>query len=199
VPVTGPVGAKQGVTMSKRWRAALGAFLLVAMPAVQAAGIGKGDFEAGVSISVSETTTTIDSGFGECETTVETGTIGGTVGYFITDIIELKAAATATQFGTETCGGVGDIPSSTLGVFSPGADFVFLARDGGVAPFVGAAYGLSFGDTLGIDTDYLDVHGGAKFFIAERATLELKLTRFEPTESDASGRTELAAGINVYF
>jgi hypothetical protein len=185
--------------MRKPWIAAFATVVVGAAPAVHAAGIGKGDFEAGLSISVGETTTTVDTGGGDCETTIETGTIGGNVGYFITDIIELKAAASATQFGTETCGGTGNIPSSTLGVFSPGADFVFLGTRGSVAPFVGAAYGISFGDTVGLDTDYLDVHGGIKFFVAERASLEVKLTRFEPTESDAGGRTELAAGINVYF
>lgn len=193
--------------MYKSWLA-LAACAALAAPAGAIAGVGAGDFEAGVSISLSEEETSVDSddGFGgtcTTDTTITSGSVGANVGYFITDIIELKGAATAVRSGTEsggTCGGGGtSTPTTTLGVLSPGVDFVFLGTSGKVAPFVGGAYGLTFGDTAGVDTDYFDVHGGAKFFISERATIELKLTRFEPTDSAAGGRTELAAGLNVYF
>ena len=196
--------------MRRSWLA-LAACSVLAAPAGALAGVGAGDFEAGVSISVGQTelSVTSDYGSGDCEntTTTDLGTIAGNVGYFLTDIVELKAAASATHAGSESeysgagCAGLSNSGGSaqTFGVFSPGVDFVFLATTGKVAPFVGAAYGLTFGDTVGVDTDYIDVHGGAKFFIAERATIELKITRFEPTESAAGGRTELAAGINVYF
>lgn len=189
--------------MSKRWAAALTAFALA--PAAYA-GVGQGDFEAGISLSYSQYKTSIDqdNGFGgtcTTDTTVKSGSFGGNGGYFVTDMIEAKVAFTATRTGSETdgCGTSTSTPSSTLGVLSPGADFVFLGRRGKVSPFAGAAYGWSFGDTLGVDTDYVDVHAGAKFFISERASIEVKLTRFEPTDSAGDGRTELAAGINVYF
>ena len=179
--------------MNKPWIAALGSLLLAAAPGTYA-GVGAGDFEAGVGISLSHSTTSIDYNGTTTDTTSNTGTIGGNVGWFATDMIELKAAATGTR---SSSGGT----TTTLGVISPGADFVFLGKSGKVAPFVGAAYGKSFGTTVpgSVDTNYVDGHAGVKFFITERATLEVKATYFKPTDSAADARFDLAAGINVYF
>jgi hypothetical protein len=190
--------------MDKRWQVAVGSFLLVAAPCLQAAGIGKGDFEAGVSISISKgernTDVEVCTGFG-CTTTessvdTEYGSVNASFGYFILDSLELKASVSQTVTA-----------DMSNGVFGPGADFVWLSKTGDVAPFAGAAYGLAYGDlptdpTTGeeVDSDFLDVHGGIKFFFRERAAFEVKLTRFQPLDSDAeTGRTELAAGINIYF
>ena len=160
------------------------AFSTVALNAT--AGVGKGDFEAGGYISISNTSSSVD---GVDKPDTEIGIVGLNAGYFFTDIIEAKVSI--SEVITD---------AGSFGTFNPGADFVFLGK-GTVAPFVGLSYGLAFGDTLGpVDTDFYEVHGGAKFFISERASLELKLTKFEPTDSAAnSGRTELGVGINVYF
>lgn len=189
--------------MTIRWAAAL---LALALAPAAHAGVGQGDFEAGVSIAYSQDKLSVsqDNGLGgtcTVDTTTKSGSFGGNGGYFITDIIEAKVAFTATRSGTDTSGcGTSTSFDNTFGVISPGADFVFLGKSGKVAPFAGAAYGFSFGDSFGgVSTDYVDVHAGAKFFISERASIELKLSRFEPTDSAADGRTELAAGINVYF
>lgn len=153
-----------------------GITLLLAAPLAQA-GVAAGDLEAGASVSLTSTKTT-DSGF-----------IGGSIGYFFTDILQAKAAVSAIVTDT-----------ATFGIFSPGLDAVFFGSRK-VAPFVGASYGLSFGDdfTPGVSTDYYEGHGGVKFFIKERASLEAKLTKFEATESAASGRLELSLGLNIYF
>lgn len=189
--------------MNRTWAAAL---LTLALAPSAHAGVGQGDFEAGLNLAYSQTKTSVsqDFGFGSCtmDTTTKMGSFGGNGGYFVTDMIEAKAAFTATRAGSDTsgCGAPSTSSTSTFGVFSPGADFVFLGRTGKAAPFVGAAYGFSFGDSYGgTSTDYVDIHGGAKFFLRERSSLELKLTRFEPTDSAAKGRTELSLGINVYF
>jgi hypothetical protein len=158
--------------------------VLAAAPAAFA-GVGAGDVEAGVSVSVSHTSNT-SSG---TTTTSDSGNVGGNVGYFFTDMIEGKLAVT----GTVTT-------ATTSGTVNPGADFVFLAR-GRVAPFVGASYALSWGDTVGpVDSDFIEGHAGVKFFIRARAALEAKLARYEPTDSAAkSAHTVLSVGINVYF
>ena len=188
--------------MKKPGTACVAVVFLVAAPGAWA-GVGAGDLEAGISISLSESDSTSDNpaGGGECTTTVTSGSIGGTFGWFVADFLELKAAATAIRSGNENdCNPAANQPAQTYGIVSAGPDFVFGASDGGVAPFVGAAFGQSFGDSPGgIDTDYYDVHGGLKFFLTERSALELKLTRYEPTENTGSARNELALGVNVYF
>ncbi len=163
--------------------------LLLAAPLVQA-GVGSGDLEAGVSVSISNTQTTPDVG---PTTESDTGFIGGNIGYFFTDIFEAKAALSAiisSSGGTKT----------TYGIFSPGLDAVFLGSKK-VAPFLGVGYGLSFGDDLGpVSSDFYEGHAGVKFFIKERASLEAKVSKFEPTDSAAmSGRLEIALGLNIYF
>lgn len=199
---SGTARANKGKNMKKPGTAFVAAAFLVAAPGAWA-GVGAGDLEAGISISLSESDATSEnpSTGGDCTTTTTSGSIGGAFGWFVTDIVELKASATAIRTGSENdCNPSADLPAQTYGIVSAGADFVFGATDGGVAPFVGAAYGQSVGDSLGgIDTDYYDAHGGLKFFLGERSALELKLTRFEPTEDAGSSRTELALGINVYF
>lgn len=162
--------------------------LLLSAPMAQA-GVGKGDLEAGVNVSITNTETTVSG----TSTESDTGVVGGSIGYFFTDIFEAKAAISAiisSSGGTKT----------TYGIFSPGLDAVFLGTKK-VAPFVGASYGLAFGDQLGpVDSDYFEGHAGVKFFIKERASLEAKLTKYEPTDSAAtSGRLELAVGLNLYF
>lgn len=167
-----------------------GIALLLAAPLAQA-GVGQGDMEAGISVSVSNTETTPDVGR---TTKSDTGFIGGSFGYFFTDIFQAKVAVSAII----SSGGGGG--KTTFGIFSPGIDAVFLGTKK-VAPFVGASYGLSFGDKLGpVDSDFYEGHAGVKFFIKERASLEAKLTKYEPTDSAArNGRLEFSVGLNIYF
>lgn len=156
--------------------------LLLSAPAL--AGVGQGDFELGINVSVTKQEITI----ADTTTKSDFGNIGAGFGYFIDDMIELKGAVSMTV-----------TDAGNFGVFSPGADFVFMGKEK-VAPFVGLAYGLAFGDSTGVDSDFIDLHGGVKFFISERASLELRLNRFDPTDSASPmGRTELTAGINIYY
>lgn len=172
--------------MSKaQWIAAL--VIASVAPSLQA-GVGQGDFEAGLNIAITKTEITISTGAGDVTTKSDSGTVSVAFGYFVLDFLELKGAASSTI-----------TDDLTYGVLSPGADFVFLGRRS-VAPFVGLAYGLSFGDATGpVESDFVDLHGGLKFFLGERSSLEIKLTRLEPLDSAVSARTELAAGLNFYF
>lgn len=169
------------------------AFSTVALNAT--AGVGKGDFEAGASVSISNTETTVNS----TSTDSDTGLVAGNLGYFFTDILEAKVSISAIT-STSTNPTTGASTKTTTGIFSPGLDAVFLGTKT-VAPFVGGSYGLAFGDTVGtVDSDFYEAHGGIKFFVKERASLEVKLTKFEPTDSAAqNGRTELSVGLNIYF
>jgi hypothetical protein len=158
------------------------------------AGVGAGDLEAGVGISLIHSETTIDTPTGSSDSESDTGIIGGNVGYFFTDIFEAKLAISGI---VSSAGGT----KTTQGSVNPGVDAVFLATRGTVAPFVGVSYGLAFGDTVGgVDSDYYEGHGGVKIFIRERTSLEIKLSRFEAVDSAAqTSHTDLGVGLNVYF
>lgn len=167
-----------------------GLALLLAAPMSQA-GVGAGDLEAGISISIANTETSVS---GSPSTKSDIGFLGGNIGYFFTDIFEAKASVSAVM---SSSGGT----KTTSGIFSPGLDAVFFGSKT-VAPFVGVGYGLSFGDKPAgsPDSDFYEGHAGLKFFIKERASLEAKVTKYEPTDSAArTGRFELAVGINIYF
>ena len=181
--------------MNNRGCAALAVLAVLMAPAPAAlAGVGKGDVEAGLNISLMHQKTSVDTSVGTFESTSDNGNIGGNVGYFFTDMIEGKLAAT----GQVTSSGGN---KTTTGTINPGVDFVFLGNKGKVAPFAGASYAKSFGDTVGaVDSDFYEGHLGVKFFIREKASLEAKLARYEAAKSRAdSSHTELAVGLNVYF
>lgn len=180
--------------MSKTMCTCVAALALLAAPAAFA-GVGAGDIEAGMNISLSHTKTTTDTPAGSTDSTSDSGNIGANVGYFITDMLEFKLAAT----GTVTSSGGS---KTTTGTVNPGLDVVFLGKKGKVAPFVGASYAKAFGDTPpgGVDSDFYEGHAGVKFFIKEDASLEVKLARYEPTDDlSTMAHTELAVGLNVYF
>src|SRR5690349_1991062 len=110
--------------MNKPWIAAAAALLLAAPSAY--ADVGKGDIEAGISVSLTsteietETLGTIDSDNGTVE-------FGG--GYFVTDNLEAKLAL-SMDISTD----------ATYGEVKPGADFLFGTRgsdDFTFVPFVG--------------------------------------------------------------
>jgi len=166
--------------MSKPW-IAVSAALLLAAPGAHA-GVGQGDIEAGASISLTNSEQTVAG----TTTKSDFGTVNVSGGYFFSDMIEFKLAL---NMSVST-----DI---TTGTINPGADFVF-AGDGTLVPFAGASYGLAVGYLD--DTDFLEFHGGIKYFFRENTSLEVKLARFEPMDSDFDvGHTDLSAGFNVYF
>lgn len=179
--------------MNKPWCIAIAALAMAGAPPAFA-GVGAGDIEAGLNVSLSHTKTSIDTSVGTVDSTSDSGNIGGNIGFFFTDMLEGKFAASGTQ---SSSGGT----KSTYGTINPGLDLVFLGKRGKVAPFVGASYALRWGDSLGpTDSDFYEGHAGVKFFIKEKASLEVKLARYEATDSLAtSSHTELAVGLNVYF
>lgn len=171
--------------MKRAWIAASAALLLAA-PMAQA-GVGQGDIEAGISISLTSSETETDDGFGGTTTTKsDFGNVSFSGGYFYTDMIEFKLAVNmivTTDF--------------TAGTINPGADFLFATKET-LVPFAGASYGLAVGDLD--DTDFLEFHGGVKYFFRERMSVEARLARFEPLDSDYDvGHTDLTAGFNVYY
>lgn len=171
--------------MNRVWIAA-GAALLLAAPGAQAE-VGQGDVEIGASISLTSQEQEVDTGFGTNTTKTDSGSVSVSGGYFYSDMIEFKLALNmivATGF--------------TAGTINPGADFLFATGDSPTVPFAGASYGLAVGDLT--DTDFLEFHGGIKYFFRERASIEVKLARFEPMDSAFDvGHTDLTAGFNVYF
>lgn len=168
--------------MNRVWIAA-SAVLLLAAPGAQA-GVGQGDVEVGASISLTSQEIEVD---GAAPTKSDTGTVSVSGGYFYTDMIEFKLALNMIV--------ATDI---TAGTINPGADFLFGSKDSNVVPFAGASYGLAVGDLT--DTDFLEFHGGFKYFFRERASIEVKLARFEPMDSAFDvGHTDLTAGFNIYF
>lgn len=167
--------------MKTVWMAASAALLLAA-PVAQA-GVGQGDIEAGVSISLTSTETEAAG----TTTKSDSGLISVSGGYFYSDMIEFKLAL-IMSVTTDT----------TTGSINPGADFLFAQPGQPMVPFAGASYGLAVGDIT--DTDFLEVHGGIKYFFRERASVEARLARFEPTDSAVdAGHTDLTVGVNFYF
>ncbi|MGH8481447.1 MAG: hypothetical protein ACRES8_03195 [Nevskiaceae bacterium] len=168
--------------MNRAWIAASAALLLAA-PAAQA-GVGEGDIEVGVSISLVYTEVEFEDG---STTDQDSGIISASGGYFLNDMIELKGALTLVVTSDVTAGSI-----------NPGVDFLFQGQGSTVVPFAGGSYGLAVGDFD--DTDFFEVHGGIKYFFRERASVEVKLSRSEPVDSDFDvGHTDLFAGINVYY
>jgi len=172
--------------MNRPW-IAVSAILLLAAPGAYA-GVGQGDIEVGASISLTSQEQETDDGFGGTTTTkTDYGSVSANGGYFFTDMIEFKLAL-FMLVSTDI----------TTGSINPGADFLFAPKGTTLVPFAGASYGLAVGDLD--DTDFLEFHGGLKYFIRERTSLEAKLARFEAIDSDFDvGHTDLTVGFNVYF
>ena len=167
--------------MNKPW-IAVAAVVLLAAPAAYA-DVGKGDIEAGASISLISS----EQESGGVTTKNDYGLVSASGGYFYTDMVEFKLALNLVVTSDVTAGSI-----------NPGADFVFGQGDSPVVPFAGASYGLAVGDLD--DTDFLEFHGGVKYFFRERMSVEVKLSRSEPMDSDFDvGHTDLTAGFNVYF
>lgn len=168
--------------MKRAWVAASTAWLLAAPLAH--AGVGQGDIEAGVSVSLTSTEIEPETG---PSTKSDSGLISLSGGYFFSDMIQFKLALIMSV-----------TTDATTGSINPGADFLFAQGDSPLVPFAGASYGLAVGDAT--DTDFLEAHGGIKYFFRERASFEVKLARFEPMDSAFDvGHTDLSAGINIYF
>ena len=168
--------------MKRAWTAACAALLLAA-PAAHA-GVGQGDIEAGVSISLTSTETDPEAG---PTTKSDSGTVNLSGGYFYSDMIQFKLGLSMTVTS-----------DANYGSINPGADFLFSQGDSPLVPYAGASYGLAVGDLT--ETDFLEFHGGIKYFFRENASFEVELSRSEPLDSDVeAGHTDLTAGINVYF
>jgi len=165
--------------MNKPW-IAVSALVLLASPGAYAAGVGEGDFEAGLSVSLTSTETdsagtTTDSDSGQIE-------VSG--GMFFSDQLEAKVALSASV-----------TTDATFGTLKPGVDYLFTGTSS-VVPFAGGAYALGMFDT---ETDYLDVHGGIKYFFRERTSVEARLSYQMATDSGFDDVTDLFVGLNVYF
>ena len=168
--------------MKRAWTAACAALLLAA-PAAQA-GVGQGDIEAGVSVSLNSTEVEPEAG---PSTKTDYGLVSLSGGYFYSDMIQFKLALNMIVTS-----------DATFGSINPGADFLFSQGDSPMVPFVGASYGLAVGDLT--ETDYLEAHGGIKYFFKERASVEFKLARHQAMDSDVeASHTDVTAGINIYF
>jgi hypothetical protein len=167
--------------MNKPWIAASAA-LLLASPGAYAAGVGEGDIEAGISVSLAST----EIEYAGTTTDSDVGLIEVSGGMFFTDQLEAKVGLSAVM-----------TTDSDAGTLKLGADYLFTGPNATeVVPFAGAAFGLGMFDT---ETDYLDLHGGIKYFFRERTSIEAKLSFLSPTDSAYDSATDLTVGINIYF
>jgi len=71
-----------------------------------------------------------------------------------------------------------------------------FVTDKSVVPFAGGAFALGLSDN---PTDYLEVHGGVKYFFRENTSLEARLSYQSPTDSAYGAITDLTVGVNIYF
>lgn len=110
----------------------------------------------------------------------------GSYGFSYTDNIQAKLGLTLFESD-----------GARFGTINPGADYLFDTRSEWI-PYVGGSYGLSFGD---FDSDFLEVHGGAKRFLGETLSVfgELRRSQAVDTEPFDNSQTVLLVGINVYF
>ena len=166
--------------MNKPW-IAVSAAVLLASPGAYASGIGEGDFEAGLSLTLTSTSIEID---GVEQPDSDSGQIEVSGGMFFTDQLEAKVALSASVSS-----------AYTAGTLKPGVDY-FFTTGGDVVPFAGGAYALGMFDT---ETDYIDAHGGVKYFFRERTSVEARLSYQMATDSLYDDVVDLFVGLNVYF
>ena len=165
--------------MNKPW-IAVSALALLASPGAWAAGVGEGDFEAGLSVTLSSTEIETQGS----TTDQDSGLIEVSGGMFFTDQLEAKVALSAS---VQT--------DATYGTLKPGADYLF-PTGGDVVPFAGGAYALGMFDNEG---DFLDVHGGVKYFFRERTSVEARLSYQMALDTGFDDIIDLFVGLNVYF
>ena len=165
--------------MNKPW-IAVSALVLLASPGAYASGVGAGDFEAGLSVTLSSTEIDI----GGTTTESDFGYIAVSGGMFFTDQLEAKAGLSGTVAS-----------DFTFGTLTTGVDYLFTSG-ADVVPFAGGGFALGMFDT---ETDYLDVHGGVKYFFRERTSVEARLSYQMATDSAFDDIVDLFVGLNVYF
>jgi hypothetical protein len=142
------------------------------------------------------------------EAETSTVTIGANVGRFFTDNLEAKGSFSIT--------GVSDADSNgtTIMFFGGGADLALGGAENKFVPYVGGLLNLTLltitaptYDASGVGFT-LDIHGGVKFFMTERAALDFQLRQISGTVTVSDGtyeadqdinRTEFLVGVNVYI
>jgi len=142
------------------------------------------------------------------EAETSTVTIGATFGKFFTDNLEVKGSFQVTGSSDADSNG------TTAMDFGGGADLALGGAENKFVPYIGALLNLS---VLAISTPTTDasgagvtlnLHGGIKFFMNERAApfIELRQTSGTITVSDGTyeadvdiNRTDFVVGINVYL
>jgi hypothetical protein len=137
-----------------------------------------------------------------------TTTIGGSFGHFMTDSLELKGSMSLTGTSDEAGNG------QTFMLFGGGGDLALTGAESKFVPYVGGLLNLTL-LTITSDTYDLtgagvtiDVHVGGKFFMTERAAIDLQVRQISGTVTVSDGsyeydqdinRTEFLVGINVYI
>ena len=173
--------------------------LLLAAPALFAApayaGVQAGDTEIGIFTSISSDNEADTSSF----------TLQGSFGKFFTDNLEGKLGAAIST----TTDAAGD--STGFMDIGGGGDLTLGGAKQQLVPYVGGLMNMSIvtsGDLSGVGLT-LDIHAGCKFFLTERASLDLQFKQVGGTVtiSDSYGnefdsdinRTVIQFGVNVYL
>jgi hypothetical protein len=135
-------------------------------------------------------------------------TLGANGGQFLTDMLEIKGSFSITGISDANSNG------TTIMFIGGGADLALGGAENKVVPYIGGLLNLTM---LTISTDLyeatgvgatVDVHAGVKFFMTERAAVDLQLRQISGTVTVSDGtyeadqdinRTEFVVGINVYI
>lgn len=142
------------------------------------------------------------------EAETSTVTIGANAGKFFTDNLEAKGSFSITGFSDADSNG------ATIMFFGGGADLALGGAENKLVPYIGGLLNLTLlaittptTDASGVGLT-LDVHGGIKFFMTERAAVDMQLRQISGTVTVSDGtyeadqdinRTEFVVGINVYI
>ena len=163
------------------------------------AGVAAGDTEIGIFGQISS----------DNENDTTTMIMGGNLGKFMTDNLEVKGTVSMTSF--EDAAGNG---ATTL-FFGGGGDLALGGAKATFVPYIGAVLNLTTlaatvagNDITGVGVT-LDLHIGGKIFITERASLDLQLRQvggtistedsFGNTSDKDINNTDFLIGINIYM
>lgn len=111
----------------------------------------------------------------------------GTIGYFVTSMLQVRAMASL------------NISGSVSGTAGGGLDLYFTPEMETV-PFIGAAAQTSIGSNSGFaDGLLLDIHAGMKQFVRENASINLSVSYLTSTKDFGSGSIIGLFGVSVYL
>jgi hypothetical protein len=170
-------------------RRALIVSLVCVCVSVFAAGLGRAQVEQGVVEA------SLDAAFATAPANSKGSTtfltVGGKLGYFVTDRIELAFQPSY----------IGNFDETRIGIFQGQVNYHLLPETL-VVPFVGAQGGVGFVDIPGADLDVTGVVGGqlgVKAFVTEHVSVNFQVQYTTPPENTDRGLLGILLGLSYFF